>query len=385
MILPIRQAWKDQRFEMEQWKNRFRVRREYGQLQQQREADEETLRAAAHHSPPESNKGFRVLLVGEKWCDCNPEYGLSNNEHNLCGSLLATGLAQLDRFYYDEYQRETRRPCDKALLHRCIRGKPDLLLLSWVPRQTPHLNRETLKIISQEMQIPIVAFWYDFVLPRVARFSESLLPFVSLHVVLDSCSGAHAFTRQPEKYLSLWTPQDPRVFFDAGLERTIDVSFVGTIVDSVRDRRAGIAALRQSGIEVYTAGGQRHQRLPIKEYALVYQKSKIVINFCRCMGRLMQTKGRIFEATHCGAMLLEEANPDVDRWFVPHSEYVPFANLAELVDAARYFLEHDRERLEIARRGNQKAQQRYSAERFWNTVFNRAFKNAPPPVLGALS
>lgn len=55
-----------------------------------------------------------VLFVTEKWCDANPDYGLSNNTHNLLGSLEASGLATHSQFCYDEYRSRNSRACDSA-------------------------------------------------------------------------------------------------------------------------------------------------------------------------------------------------------------------------------------------------------------------------------
>ena len=84
-------------------------------------------------------------------------------------------------------------------------------------------------------------------------------------------------------------------------------------------------------------------------------------------------QGRIFEATLCGAMLLESDNPETELWFEPMVDYVPFVNETDLVEKAKYYLEHDDERERIASNGHQKAKKMYNCERFWTIVFKQVF------------
>ena len=315
-----------------------------------------------------------VLFVTEKWCDCKPELGTTNSAHNLWGSLHTSGLATYDCFHFDEYLFLHNRPGDSALLKLCMHSQPDLLLLTWTPLASHNSNRynpklATLHLIRTKMRIPIVAIWFDSVLPPVMRLAESLLPLVNLNVVVDSPTAYLKSTHHPEKYLPLWTPQDSRVFHNPRLERDIDVSFTGSLVNR-SDRWSGIAALKANGVEVHQTGGQREKHLPVDEYARVYMRSKIALNFCST-GPHIQTKGRVFEATLCGALLMEAENSQTAKWFEPMTEYVAFRDESDLVGKVKYYLAHSSERREIAMRGHQKAKERYTGEMFWQVVLGK--------------
>lgn len=104
--------------------------------------------------------------------------------------------------------------------------------------------------------------------------AESILPPVDLVVVLHAAYLKR--TRHPEKHLLMWTPQDPRVYYNPNINRDIDVSFLGSMEKPhCSDRRAGIAALRANGIEVYQSGGQRENRLSVDEYARIFMRSRL--------------------------------------------------------------------------------------------------------------
>lgn len=310
-----------------------------------------------------------VLFVTEKWCDCNPAKGVTNSEHNLFGSLESTGLATYERFHFDEYCRRHRGICDFALLRKCLESRPDMLFFTfcgggYCPRWV------TLRLISKKFGIPVVALWWD----DIGERAEQALRYVDLNIVLHLMAMQRA--SHPEKYLLMWVPQDPRVYYNPDVNRDIDISFLGA-VNKMPDRRAGIEALRLNGIEVYQTGGQRENPVSVAEYARGFMRSKIALSFGIGWAGIQQAKSRIFEATLCGAMLLGADNADTNCWFEPMMEYVPFSGEADLVKKAKYYLHHNVEREQIAARGYQKARDRYNARLFWETIFDRVFSNIP--------
>lgn len=308
-----------------------------------------------------------LLFVTEKWCGCNPKYGLTNNEHNLFGSFKSSLLGTHDVFHGDEYFLLHNLACDEALVNECRDSQPDLLVLSWFPIYPMYPKLETLSLIRSKLQIPMVAIWFDTVSDWVMHCAELVVPFINLNVVLDSTIAYLKHTNQPEKYLPIWTPQDPCLFSNPNLNRDISISLVGSR-SGRPDRLAGISALQQNRINVYQTGGQREERVSVEEYALLYKRSQIALNFGTTNS---QYKGRIFESTLCGAMLLESENHETANWFEPMVDYVPFKDEADLVDKAKYYLEHDAERMSIAANGHQKAKEKYTGYTFWKTILEK--------------
>jgi hypothetical protein len=306
----------------------------------------------------------RVLILAERWIDGDPSRGPSNAEHNLVGSLEATGLAEVQTFHLDEHGPSP----DAAILSLAEATQPDLVVLSWMPNATCNPSHATL----QALEAPIVAVWWDAVFPPIMAMAEALLDVVDLNVVVDSAAPIAA-SRQQEKYLALWAPQDPRVYHDPGIPRDVGISLPGQLYP---ERTAGINTLRRAGIDVLHTGGQRTDtRVSLAEYASVYQRSKITLNFARSR-EAYQVKGRVFEATLCGSMLLEAANPETARLLTPMVDYVPFDSRQDLVEKARYYLAHDDERRAIAEHGQRTVATRYSNEVWWRTVFDRTLEAA---------
>lgn len=291
------------------------------------EADKEILSESAKK---------KVIFVSERWCGCNPNLGETNSFHNIFESLAFSDLAIQSRFFYDAYYHMNQTPGDEALFSLCNLLQPNLLILCWHPYYEYNIKLETLKRISNETKISIKAIWYDSVVPRIFQEAESLVDIVDLNLILDT-NTVHKkyFTKHPEKYLPLWTPQSPKYFYNNNKQKTYNVSFWGSIYPS---RKKYINLLLNSGINVDYGGGQRSSSaLSIESYAEKMRNSKIVLNFCQSGEHYVQTKGRIFEALLCGALLFEEANTEIIYWLNPMEDFVPFFDGDDLLDKIIFF------------------------------------------------
>lgn len=321
-----------------------------------------------------------ILIVADKWCDRNPSSGISNSEQMIRLPLEESGLATYQIFSFDEYYYSNQRDTDSALLAICAETKPDMLFISWfaVPGSPFNPKYETLDIIKNRYGIPVIIIWWDSVKPQNIKTAESLLPVVSFHIVPDSSSAYLKYTNQPEKYIPFWVAHSTTIFNDAGFKRDIDVSFAGS-VDPYYERQARLHALFSNNINVYVSGGQREHRLSIEDYAAILKRSKITLNFSRNPHGQFQIRGRVYEATLCGAMLLESENPETARWFEPMVDYVPFRDGKDLVAKVRYYLENDDEREKIAAAGHSKTTQRYTGTAFWKTMIDLVIPHESGP------
>jgi len=326
---------------------------------------------------------LNILYIGCKYHDANPSLGLSQVEQHILASLEATELASLTKFHPDEFLIKHYRPGEHELLELCNQIRPDLIILNWRCGSKYNLKLgtigrdekpklETLQIISKKMDIPIVAMWWDHVWDIHILNAEMLQACVSLNVVADTSSFFSKVSR-PEKYLVLWTPQDPRRFYDSKGERDIPISFIGRV--SKKGRKEKIAALQKAGVGLYQTGGQQEHPILCEELASIYRRSKIIVNFSASPSGNPQIVGRVMEAILSGAMLLEEDNPETQRLFEPMVHYVPYKGVDDLVEKARYYLEHEDERATIAERGCRWATENYNNVVYWKTVFNRIFPN----------
>lgn len=308
---------------------------------------------------------MHIFFITEKWCDCDPGKGISNVYHNLFGSLYSTGLATQSVFHPDEFYQTTGKDCFTPLMFEIYKTKPDILFVTWYSLDILELLGQVRKRIG----IPIVSLWWDSV--SQMHMAEAFLPYVNLNIVVDSMS-AYLESKNPEKYLALWPPQNPALFHNIP-KKDIDVSFVGS-VNGHPYRQKCIAELVKNDVGILYTGGQRESRITFDDYADISRRSKIILNFSATPDKKTQIKGRVIEATLCKALLLESDNIETSKRFVPNLEYVPFADEKDLTEKIRYYKSHDLEREEIALRGHERALRDYSAGKFWSTVLDRMRK-----------
>lgn len=310
-----------------------------------------------------------VLFVTEKWCDGNPAAGETNSFHNLMGSLEVSELANYECLHFDEYYINNKKNADEELLRICQQSRPDVIVGSYLPHPAhTNINSETWAKVK-EMGIPIVFMWFDTIIPFIAAIADSLAPYSTVSIALDTSDPQ---VSNKDKFLSLWTPQDTRHFFNAHAVRDIDVCFLGSM-HGYTDRIVGVEALKYNGIEVMQMGGQRERPLSLEAYVNVLQRAKICLNFAKHRGQpFVQAKGRIFEATLCGALLMDADNSQTKKWYSPGEHYISFKDERDLVEKVKHYLNNDGERGSIAQAGWLKASTSYTPRNFWKAVFERA-------------
>lgn len=343
---------------------------------------------------------YSVVFVGSKWCDSYPPHGISNSEHNVIGSLEETGIAKCDWFSFDEFHLLHKQPGDVALIKLCEDNKYDLIILDWahagyepvemsmdyftqieekkfVPGTYDWLNPtdKTLDILSHKLNIPIVCIEWDSVWSNQLNQAERLLDYIKFHIVVDT-SFLLRIVKDPSRYLCLWTPQDPRIFYSIDeKERDIPFSFLGRLYKGdMSQRRDAIHFLRKHGVDVFHVGGQRERTaVSVDKYASCIRRSKISLSFPRSPTEISQLTGRTLEVTLSGSMLLEDLNSETLRYFVPMIDYVPFHSNTDMLVKALYYMENENERIAIANRGHKKATEYYDNKNFWNIVFAEVF------------
>lgn len=324
----------------------------------------------------------RILFIGDKWCAGNINYGLSGWEGNLWKSLQAVNLAEVEAFHFDEYYLTNKVKGDEALLEKIAEFKPQLICLVIYNLPGSNFNVpafKTLETIKKYFSAPLFGIWGDLEQEEQVKISEAILPFIDFNI-FTATSAVFRRLRDPKKYSYFWVPKNPEYFYDPGRARDIDLSYLGS---SKPDRMQKIRCLEEHGIKVYHTGGEREKHLTTAEFTGIFQRSKIILSFSRAgyvpfinnaWAFIPVANARVFEIMNCGGMLLEEAGPETAKLFIPNVDYVPYFSKKDLLEKTRYYLQNETERAEIANRGYLKAQQYYSAHRFWKIVLDKMEK-----------
>jgi tetratricopeptide (TPR) repeat protein len=162
--------------------------------------------------------------------------------------------------------------------------------------------------------------------------------------------------RSPQAHWLPWS-FDPAESFDAGVERDLDIVFVGR-VDENRLRRKNLLdhLAGRFNVSLFTPTPEKTYTLP--EISRIFSRAKIVVNEAICQ----ELNFRVFETLPTGALLLtEQIGNGLNDIFTDGEHLLTFTPY-DFLDKAAWALEHDAERRAIADAGRQEALARHTRQ-----------------------
>lgn len=149
---------------------------------------------------------------------------------------------------------------------------------------------------------------------------------------------------------SIWRPES----FDKSWGSKHQISFIGSSnYNGDGGRRAKLKALAGAGFKIYTPKRIYHQ-----EASSIYYDSAICLNMvCGTPGEGVTpvgiTSNRLVRTLTSGGFSLTERNTDIAATFEEGNQLATFdfGNPEHLIERARYYLDNQKERYDIARRG----------------------------------
>jgi len=87
--------------------------------------------------------------------------------------------------------------------------------------------------------------------------------------------------------------------------------------------------------------------------------------------KILQVKGRAFEQGLSGTLMVCRQSPNLDQYYEPGKEFVPFEDLEDCVAKVRFYLSHEKERARIARAYHDRTR----AEHMWTHRLQKMFKD----------
>jgi len=151
-----------------------------------------------------------------------------------------------------------------------------------------------------------------------------------------------------------------------GAERSIPVSFVGQLSRHHVSRQSWIEYLsRQIPLHVWAPStddlSQGSPVIPCHrgsvwgiEMYKVFRQSDMTLNHHIDVAGSYAGNARLFEATGVGTLLVTDWKKNIHEMFEPGKEVVCYRTPEECVEAIEYYLEHEKERKEIARAGQRR-------------------------------
>ena len=151
-------------------------------------------------------------------------------------------------------------------------------------------------------------------------------------------------------------------------KKIYDVVFVGTLREN---RKAVVAYLKQNGIPVKTFGERAENPAVFgSELGNIYRQTKINLNL-NSDPASTGFSSRVLQVMGTGSMLLSQYSSDLETLFKNKKELVCFSTLEECKELIEYYLEHDTEREQIAKRGYEKVSKQYMWEHIIKTIIDK--------------
>ena len=196
---------------------------------------------------------------------------------------------------------------------------------------------------------------YDYRLKKAREFDwvfcnqhQAQKDFIAAGIPEDRCFWLpHAF--DPMAYGKGTFNSKTNTWMDTHVEKRYDVCFVGNLNDLNRVTHID-RLFKEIGDKIYWGTERFH------EAAEIFNQSKIVFNVS-ARGELNM---RHFEALGSGAFLLSDNIPESENVFKEGVHFAGYSNMAEMIEKARYYLEHDEERERIAHAGHIEAHQKHT-------------------------
>lgn len=261
------------------------------------------------------------------------------------------------------YTTHRRRLLDTVFLEQVRRYRPDILWIALVTPLSPAVIRQARQfatVVVAQLDAPFPRYLdlidcYDLIFSSypqfVTCFNESGLPSVHMPLAFEPTFMARCAQRYPGEaprqhkavFVGSFSIQHKeRMRLMAALAETGLIEFWVSL-DNM-DKAAVPAAIRQAahppvyGLEMYD----------------VYRRARIALNVHAEVSGPYASIFRLFEITGAGAMLLTDDLPNLPDLFQPGVEAITFSSVQDCVDKLIYYLEHEDERAEVARRGQKR-------------------------------
>jgi peptidoglycan/LPS O-acetylase OafA/YrhL len=333
--------------------------------------------------PVADPKGKRLLLVFSRYI-CNDSRFMQNDmiDHFLDTAINA-GITT-DVFFVDDcsYPRLAPTPRDVSLaaLDRLkahvAKTRPDFMFFdAQYIGEDITLNAGFIAEIRNQYGVRTIGAMCDAWDEVCVPMANYWLPAVDAMYHFAPGSPMETGSSHPEKLVWSGYPTNRARFWNA-TDKDVSISFSGTYDFGNRAFWISTAARTVEKLGIPNARLSPHDRqtgaAEMGEYAAIMRHSRTVLNLpARHNGKYAVT-GRIWQALHCGALVLEEHTALTEAYFVPHVHYVPFRSAEELARLIRFFHEnHGYSRLigdcAAAFMGTE-----YSEARIWSDILNAA-------------
>ncbi len=223
-------------------------------------------------------------------------------------------------------------------------------------------------------------------------FDKNTLNIKNIDLVLSSTKNyVDSFNEAGIKSTYLLPAFDKRILEKLGDKKDIDFSFVGGISEVHINRFEALTTLsKRTPIKIWGYGLPEKKGNPLKrmfgpkdpykklrsvhngeawgiEMYKILKRSKITFNIHEALLKGDVGNMRMFEATGCGSMLLNDNGGNLSDVFEPGKEIEVYNNMNEAIEKVEYYLKHPEKANQIAMNGQKKTIEKYNYENYVST------------------
>lgn len=329
-------------------------------------------------------KRKRILYAAIRYPYADPARGLSYEYYNFLDSLRQMREVVVEEFdWVARLCQVGKRRMNQELVWRVEQFKPDLVFFSLFRDE---FLPETVEVIGHKAQ---TYNWFCDDVTRFEGFVREWAPrFSAVSTVTKSLVPRYRAIGQP-RVISLQFASNPRVYRRLSLSKRLETSFVG---QAHSNRKRLVAEMGRHGVAVNTFGvGWSSGGVCFERMVEIFNETKVNINFTGVSfsfpwGRYLPwwwqpagvlpageealVNGRLFEVPMCGGFLLTGPAFDLEAYFVPGTEVDVYHSVAELVEKAKFYVAHERERQRIALAGYRRARREHTYVRRFRQLFD---------------
>jgi len=313
---------------------------------------------------------IKVLAAGNKFFSGNARLGYDYGWWNHFDTLNRFENIEMHFFdYATEIQQRGLAGMAERLYEAVCKEKPDILLYS-PASGLAGIQHDALKSVTGSTDTQTVIWMnHDRRLSNeeATRWADCVDYVITLSPELAESFTAAGFG---SKIIRSQWGFNPHTYAPSGI-RSRQISFCGAakgnradILDQIK--RCGLS------VDVFGLGWHENSFIPFYDMVRVMGQSRINLNLGNAPDSEMnRISRRIFEAPGCLGFLMTTPLDHLEKYYEPGREVVTVSSTEELIDKAKYYLAHEREREAVARRGYE----RTLAEHTWANRFIDIFKH----------
>ena len=294
---------------------------------------------------------IKILIGGTKFNSGNARRGYSYTWWNLYNALNHCENIQTSYFdYATESQQNGIAGMSQRLEEIILGEKPDVFF--YTPDNVPaNILSGTIKAITDSTDTQTIIWRNDG--DQGFESDAGLWPSCADYIIATSPEIVLRYQKAglAHKMIPSQWACNPLTYHPQMTQKTRDISFIGS-ARGVRPHL--IDEIRKSGLKVDVFGDGWHEDsfIPFYDMVRIFGQSKINLNLCDTPTLGPQSiKKRLFEIMGCGGFAITTPMENLEEYYEPDKEIVVVSSVPELIDKARYYLSHESERENIARRG----------------------------------